>query len=91
MDRTTLTAALKVLERRGLVAIQIDPEDKRGRLLSLTRSGRAVLKSALPLWKATQGAITALPSLTHPDRLRSELKALSAPAVTADSRTGSNR
>ena len=27
MDRTTLTAALKPLERRGLVKITADPED----------------------------------------------------------------
>ena len=36
MDRTTLTAALKPLERRGLVAVTADPEDKRGRLMTLT-------------------------------------------------------
>src|SRR4051812_31275358 len=29
MDRTTLTAALKPLERRGLVKVTVDPEDKR--------------------------------------------------------------
>src|SRR5271166_5364562 len=32
MDRTTLTAALKPLERRGLVTIAKDPADRRGRL-----------------------------------------------------------
>src|SRR5438309_5607468 len=32
MDRTTLTAALKPLERRGLVRVLLDPEDRRGRL-----------------------------------------------------------
>ncbi|TXM92416.1 MarR family transcriptional regulator [Methylobacterium sp. WL103] len=36
MDRTTLTAALKVLERRGLATVAVDPEDRRGRRLSLT-------------------------------------------------------
>src|SRR5208337_566036 len=39
MDRTTLTAALKPLERRGLVAITKDPTDRRGRRLSLTPEG----------------------------------------------------
>src|SRR3978361_1521311 len=33
MDRTTLTAALKPLQRRRLVAVMVDPADKRGRLL----------------------------------------------------------
>src|SRR5271163_2076957 len=43
MDRTTLTAALKPLERRGLVVVAADPADRRGRLLTLTEEGRAVL------------------------------------------------
>src|ERR1700761_5524463 len=43
MDRTTLTAALKPLERRGLVAVTADPEDRRSRLLSLTPEGMTLL------------------------------------------------
>src|SRR5579862_9335256 len=35
MDRTTLTAALKPLERDGLLTVTIDPADRRGRLLAL--------------------------------------------------------
>ena len=33
MDRTTLTAALKPLQRRGLVEMEVDPDDRRGRRL----------------------------------------------------------
>src|ERR1700723_1099772 len=36
MDRTTLTAALKPLERRGLVKVATDSSDRRGRQLKLT-------------------------------------------------------
>ena len=43
MDRTTLTANLKPLERRGLVAVRIDDMDKRTRRLMLTANGRALL------------------------------------------------
>jgi len=50
MDRTTLTAALKPLERRGLVEIESDPEDRRSRLLKLTPAGRALLARAVPIW-----------------------------------------
>src|SRR2546429_3786826 len=32
MDRTTLTAALKPLERRGLAELRPDPADRRARL-----------------------------------------------------------
>src|SRR5690349_7838097 len=43
MDRTTLTAALKPLERRGLVKVSVDAEDKRSRRLAITATGRALL------------------------------------------------
>ena len=40
MDRTTLTANLKPLERRGLVEVAVDQADRRSRRLSLTPAGR---------------------------------------------------
>src|SRR5271165_3956017 len=43
MDRTTLTANLKPLERRGLVTVTVDDVDRRTRRLILTPAGRAVL------------------------------------------------
>lgn len=50
MDRTTLTAALKPLERRGLLRVTPDPADRRGRLLRLTPKGRRLLARAVPVW-----------------------------------------
>ena len=41
LDRTTLTANLKPLERRGLVKVKVDREDKRSRRLIMTPAGRA--------------------------------------------------
>ncbi|MBO9543988.1 MarR family transcriptional regulator [Caulobacter sp.] len=55
MDRTTLTAALKPLLRRGLLLIEPDPKDRRGRVLSLTDAGRAVLARAVPIWTREHG------------------------------------
>lgn len=75
MDRTTLTANLKPLERRRLVETAIDPSDRRARLLRLTSAGRAVLSRALPIWRHLQAAIEG--ELSDPDDLRSELKLLS--------------
>src|ERR1700689_4858160 len=43
MDRTTLTAALKPLERRGLVKVSPDPSDRRSRILQLTAKGRSLM------------------------------------------------
>lgn len=50
MDRTTLTAALKPLQRRGLVEITTDPQDRRSRLMTLTPTGRTLLARAVPIW-----------------------------------------
>ena len=50
MDRTTLTANLKPLERRRLVKVAVDKEDKRGRRLIITAAGRALLAKA-SVWK----------------------------------------
>ncbi|MGV2978692.1 MarR family winged helix-turn-helix transcriptional regulator [Camelimonas sp. ID_303_24] len=58
-DRTTLTAALKPLERRGLVTAQPDAKDKRSRRLQLTPAGRALLGEALPVWKSEHAALEA--------------------------------
>ena len=74
MDRTTLTAALKPLERRGLVTITPDPADRRGRRLALTPAGRALLADALPIWRLTHAAIDQ--RLADPERLRADLRSL---------------
>jgi DNA-binding MarR family transcriptional regulator len=76
MDRTTLTAALKPLERRGLVAIAIAPEDKRSRLMKLTPAGRSLLAKAVPIWERSHAAIEGLLPASDPDRLRRNLRAL---------------
>jgi DNA-binding MarR family transcriptional regulator len=77
MDRTTLTAALKPLERRGLLTISIDPKDKRSRLLSLTAAGQALLARAVPIWETTHAAIESELPGGDPERLRNDLRALS--------------
>jgi DNA-binding MarR family transcriptional regulator len=75
MDRTTLTAALKVLERRRLLTVAVDPEDRRGRLLTLTAAGRRKLEAAVPVWKRHHHALEKL--LGAPDAFRAELGRLS--------------
>lgn len=75
MDRTTLTAALKPLERRGLLTVSADPDDRRSRLLALTDAGRELLATAVPIWERTHGAIEA--GLDDAGGLRANLMALS--------------
>ena len=77
MDRTTLTANLKPLERRGLVKVTVDAADRRGRRLVLTASGRALLAEASPIWKREHAATERLITQTSADDLRAGLLALS--------------
>jgi DNA-binding MarR family transcriptional regulator len=78
MDRTTLTAVLKPLRRRGLLKITVDPTDRRGRRIKLTPKGRRLLARAVPIWKSTHEAIEALLGEVDLDRLRMNLRALSS-------------
>ena len=77
MDRTTLTANLKPLERRGLVTVAVDESDRRGRLLALTDAGRDLLIEAMPFWEKTHAELEALITASDPDTLRANLRALS--------------
>jgi len=77
MDRTTLTANLKPLERRGLVAIVADEKDRRARRMTLTPAGHALLMKAVPIWTETEAEIEALLGRSSPDRLRTDLRVLS--------------
>ena len=77
MDRTTLTAALKPLARRGLVEVVVDPADRRSRPLLLTPAGHDLLVAALPLWRGAQAATERLVKDSGAERLRAELRALS--------------
>jgi DNA-binding MarR family transcriptional regulator len=76
MDRTTLTAALKPLERRGLVKIAPDPADRRSRVLSLTEAGHALLLRAVPEWQSTHEEIEKVLPIGAPEELRKILRAL---------------
>jgi DNA-binding MarR family transcriptional regulator len=76
MDRTTLTAALKPLERRGLVRVEADPRDRRGRLLRLTPEGRRLLTDAFPIWKETHEKIDRQLSAVDMTALRAGMLAI---------------
>lgn len=77
MDRTTLTAALKPLQRDRLVTIAVDKQDRRSRRLMLTAQGHAVLASALPIWKRNHAALDKLLARSG-DALREDLTTLSS-------------
>lgn len=74
MDRTTLTANLKPLERDGLVEVRPDEKDRRARRLTLTERGRALLARAVPVWTSAHRDVES--ALVSADRLRGDLEAL---------------
>jgi DNA-binding MarR family transcriptional regulator len=76
LDRTTLTAKLKPLRRRGLVRVKVDAEDRRSRRLVLTAAGRAVLVAATPLWKRAQAQTERLLQSADADNVRKSLREL---------------
>jgi DNA-binding MarR family transcriptional regulator len=76
MDRTTLTANLKPLERRGLVKVRPDKEDRRSRRLTLTADGRSLLAAAVPVWTRTHAETERLLTRSSADTLRGALQEL---------------
>jgi DNA-binding MarR family transcriptional regulator len=76
MDRTTLTANLKPLIRRGLAESRVHPDDRRGRRLVLTPAGRTLLVQALPIWRHTHALIEKALPVPGAAALRRGLRAL---------------
>jgi DNA-binding MarR family transcriptional regulator len=76
MDRTTLTANLKPLERRGFVDLLADEKDRRSRRIRLTDAGMTALNAALPIWVATHAEIDRKIGNHEVAHLRSGLQAV---------------
>jgi len=76
LDRTTLTANLKPIERRGLVKVVVDADDKRSRRLVLTPLGRELLAAAAPVWKRAHAKAERLLKSASPDIVRAGLREL---------------
>ena len=77
VDRTTLTASAKRLQRRQLVRISLSSSDQRKRTLLLTERGRDLTARASPIWEKTHeelGRLIAEPRLIQ---LRQILEQLS--------------
>ena len=73
LDRTTLGRNLRPLEREGLVSMQVDPQDRRGRMLGITERGLAKLAEARSCWAAAQAAFEARYGSAETDHLHATL------------------
>jgi DNA-binding MarR family transcriptional regulator len=77
VDRTTLTANVKPLERRNLLQVEIDKTDRRSRRLHLTEEGRALLATAVPIWRREHRELDKSLGDSGAVRLRTDLNTLS--------------
>ncbi len=78
MDSGALAHTLKPLERDGLVTITVDESDRRNRLITLTRRGRAKLADSDARWKSAQQAFEASLGRAKIEALRETLKILAS-------------
>ena len=76
MDSGALAHTLKPLERDGLLAVAVDPEDRRNRLITLTWDGRTKLAETDALWASAQRGFEAAFGVAESDTLREALRFL---------------
>jgi DNA-binding MarR family transcriptional regulator len=74
MDRTTVTAAARVLSRRNLLTIEVQPADRRNKVLKLTRKGMELLTAAVPIWTHAHEQIERDLGAGAAERLRKDLR-----------------
>ncbi len=76
MDSGGLAHTLKPLERDGFVTVAIDPDDRRNRLISLTRQGRDKLAETDVLWARAQSSFDAACGRVESNALREAMQLL---------------
>jgi DNA-binding MarR family transcriptional regulator len=76
MDSGGLAHTLKPLIRDGLVATDIDPQDRRNRLIRLTPAGRKKLRETDVLWQAAQKGFEAGFRGVRSEQLRKAMRLL---------------
>lgn len=59
MDATTMTAAIKTLQKQGLVRLTQDEKDARARRPGLTEAGHSIVAKAAPLWRQEHARVQA--------------------------------
>jgi DNA-binding MarR family transcriptional regulator len=74
-DRTTLTRNLSLLQKQGLIQVDMG-NDRRERQVRLTDRGRDVLAQVYPIWKEVQAEVAKRFGDERLARLLSELSAL---------------
>jgi DNA-binding MarR family transcriptional regulator len=76
MDRTTLSRELTPLLDAGLLTAATDNDDRRRRVVAVTRKGAALVERARPLWAQAQKEVAGDFGVARTKELISELHAL---------------
>jgi DNA-binding MarR family transcriptional regulator len=59
LDRTTAGKNLRPLEKAGLISVSASKNDARQHVISLTKTGFATFRQAVPLWRRAQARFEA--------------------------------
>ena len=90
LDKTTLVATIDDLERRAWVLRKPDPDDRRARIVEITRAGQTLLQRAADSVRATEHRILGGMSEEHIAQTKASLIALlSGPLFEYFDRAGS--
>ena len=81
MDRTTLTRNLKPLEAKGLLHIE-EGEDRREKLVRLTKTGQTALSVTLERWERVQRRVVEQLGVDRVNRLLTDLAEVRRVAAT---------
>jgi len=73
IDRSALAHNLKPLERDGFVSVEIDPNDRRSRLVKLTVEGETKLIESQAYWEKAQECFESVVGAEHASDLRASL------------------
>ena len=76
MDRSTLSRELTPLVDAGFLTAATDADDRRRRVVAVTRKGAALVERARPLWALAQKEVAGNFGVVRTDELIAELHAL---------------
>ncbi|MCS7475675.1 MarR family winged helix-turn-helix transcriptional regulator [Umezawaea endophytica] len=76
LDRSGLGHSLRPLEREGLIEFEVNPDDRRSRIVVLTKAGRDRYRQAHELWRSAQERYRSATGAAEADELRDRLQAI---------------
>jgi DNA-binding MarR family transcriptional regulator len=79
VDHATMTAAVRKLEKRGLVTQGSDARDRRARCVALTAAGEALVARAMVIWRDEHAKLAAEHGREEAREIRRQILRLAPP------------